>query len=65
MGPKRFEQGTRRRIAVRLLPFVFLMYIIAYLDRQNLATAALQMPHDLGLTIVSLGWAQASSHSGT
>jgi sugar phosphate permease len=33
---------------VRLLPLVFLLYIIAYLDRNNLATAALQMPRDLG-----------------
>jgi MFS transporter, ACS family, tartrate transporter len=27
---------------------VLLLYVIAYLDRNNLATAALQMPHDLG-----------------
>jgi ACS family tartrate transporter-like MFS transporter len=48
---------TRRRIAVRLLPFVFLLYVIAYLDRQNLATAALQMPHDLGFDdrVIGLG----------
>ena len=39
---------ARRRIALRLLPYVFLLYVIAYLDRNNLATAALQMPHDLG-----------------
>ena len=39
---------ARRRIALRLLPYVFLMYVIAYLDRTNLATAALQMPRDLG-----------------
>jgi ACS family tartrate transporter-like MFS transporter len=36
---------------------VFLLYVIAYLDRQNLATAALQMPHDLGFDdrIIGLG----------
>jgi MFS transporter, ACS family, tartrate transporter len=39
---------ARRRIALRLLPYLLLLYIIAYLDRNNLATAALQMPHDLG-----------------
>ena len=39
---------ARRRIALRLLPYVLLIYVIAYLDRNNLATAALQMPHDLG-----------------
>jgi ACS family tartrate transporter-like MFS transporter len=48
---------ARRRIAVRLLPFVSLLYVIAYLDRQNLATAALQMPHDLGFDdrVIGLG----------
>ena len=39
---------ARRRITFRVLPFVLLLYVIAYLDRNNLATAALQMPHDLG-----------------
>jgi len=39
---------ARRRIALRILPYVLLVYVIAYLDRNNLATAALQMPHDLG-----------------
>lgn len=48
---------ARRRITVRLLPFVFLLYVIAYLDRQNLATAALQLPHDLGFDdrVIGLG----------
>ena len=39
---------ARRRITLRVLPYVLLLYVIAYLDRNNLATAALQMPHDLG-----------------
>ena len=39
---------ARRRITFRILPYVLLLYVIAYLDRNNLATAALQMPHDLG-----------------
>jgi sugar phosphate permease len=42
------SRRARHRIALRLLPYVILMYVIAYLDRNNLATAALQMPHDLG-----------------
>ena len=48
---------ARRRIALRLLPCVLLMYVIAYLDRANLATAALQMPHDLGFDdrVIGLG----------
>jgi len=35
---------------------VFLLYIIAYLDRNNLATAALQMPHDLGFDYGVIGF---------
>ena len=50
MGPKRFEQGTRRRIAVRLLPFVFLMYTINYMDRVNVSVASLRMSADLGFS---------------
>jgi MFS transporter, ACS family, tartrate transporter len=42
------SRRARRRITLRLLPYVLLLYVIAYLDRNNLATAALQMPHDLG-----------------
>src|SRR4029078_2198748 len=40
-------EHTRRRIAVRLLPFVFLLYIINYLDRTSVAYAALGMGRDL------------------
>jgi len=41
---------TRRQIAVRLLPFLFILYIANYLDRTNLAYAALGMSRDLGFT---------------
>src|SRR5262249_48636511 len=50
MGPDRFEHATRRRIAVRLLPFVFLMYVINYVDRVNVSFANLRMSADLGFT---------------
>ena len=42
---------TRRHIAVRLLPFLFILYITNYLDRTNLAwTSALGMSRDLGFS---------------
>ena len=47
---------ARRRITLRLLPYVLLLYVIAYLDRNNLATAALQMPHDLGFNDRVIGF---------
>ena len=48
---------ARRRIARRLLPFVFVLYVIAFLDRMNIGAAALQMPHDLGFSdrVVGMG----------
>ncbi len=48
---------TRRKIAARILPFVFLLYLIAFIDRMNIGAAALQMPHDLGFSdrVIGLG----------
>jgi ACS family tartrate transporter-like MFS transporter len=41
------EHSARRRIALRLLPFLWLLYVVAFLDRVNVAYAALEMSHDL------------------
>ena len=41
---------ARRRIAARLLPFVFLMYVICYVDRANVSFANLRMSADLGFS---------------
>jgi ACS family tartrate transporter-like MFS transporter len=49
-------QRARRRIARRLLPFLFLLYVIAFLDRMNVGAAALQMPHDLGFSEGVIGF---------
>jgi MFS transporter, ACS family, tartrate transporter len=50
-------QRARRRIARRLLPFLFLLYVVAFLDRMNVGAAALQMPHDLGFSegVIGMG----------
>ena len=50
-------QRARKRIAWRLLPFLFVLYIIAFLDRMNVGAAALQMPGDLGFNdrVMGLG----------
>jgi len=50
-------QRARKRIAWRLLPFLFVLYVIAFLDRMNVGAAALQMPKDLGFDdrVVGLG----------
>jgi MFS transporter, ACS family, tartrate transporter len=41
---------VRTRVAWRLLPFLFLLYIANYLDRTNIAYAKLGMKGDLSLT---------------
>lgn len=48
---------SQKKIAWRLLPFLFTLYIIAFLDRMNVSAAALQMPGDLGFNekVVGLG----------
>ncbi len=43
-------ERARRRIAWRLLPFLFILYFIAYLDRVNVGFAGLEMSHNLGFT---------------
>jgi MFS transporter, ACS family, tartrate transporter len=45
-----FEVAVVRLLTWRLVPFLFLLYIVAYLDRINLGFAALQMQQQLGFT---------------
>ena len=45
-----FETKTYHKVDVRLLPFLFLCYILAYLDRVNVGFAKLQMLKDLSLS---------------
>ncbi|MEO6869258.1 MAG: MFS transporter [Ginsengibacter sp.] len=45
-----FEERTMDKVTKRLLPFLMLLYLIAYLDRSNISVAALQMNADLGLS---------------
>ena len=46
---------TVAKITRRLLPFLGLIYLIAYVDRQNVSYAKLQMVGDLGLTEYAYG----------
>jgi ACS family tartrate transporter-like MFS transporter len=48
-----FHLGSR--IKWRLLPFMFVLYIVAYLDRVNVGFAALQMNDDIGLSASVFG----------
>jgi MFS transporter, ACS family, tartrate transporter len=50
-------QRARRHIARRVMPYLFILYVINFLDRMNVGAAALQMPKDLGFSdgVVGLG----------
>lgn len=41
---------ARRRVGWRLLPFLFVLYIIAFLDRVNVGYAGLEMARDLAFS---------------
>ena len=55
MADDDFESRTYRTVTWRLLPFLFLCYILAYLDRVNVGFARLQMQADLGLSDTAYG----------
>ena len=42
-----FEEATYRKVGAKLIPFLFLCYIVAFLDRVNVGFAKLQMAPDL------------------
>src|SRR5262249_8928531 len=46
---------TIRKVRNRLIPLLFLLYIVAFLDRINIAFAALTMNADLGITSTQFG----------
>lgn len=45
-----FERRTILKVSWRLLPLVIVSYLIAYIDRTNIAFAALTMNEDVGLS---------------
>ena len=49
-------ERTRRHVTHRLMPFLFLLYIIAYIDRINISFAGLQMTGDLGFSDAVFGF---------
>jgi MFS transporter, ACS family, tartrate transporter len=58
------ETVVVRRLTWRLVPFLFLLYIVAYLDRINVGFAALQMQRQLNLTDAAYGLGAGMFFSG-
>ena len=51
-----FGKLLQSRLRWRLLPFLFLLYVVAYLDRINVGFAALQMKDQLGFSDAVYGF---------
>jgi ACS family tartrate transporter-like MFS transporter len=49
-------ERARRRVTQRLMPFLIVAYLLAYVDRANLGIAKLQMQGDLGFTDATIGF---------
>ncbi len=49
------ERDTYAKVSRRILPFLFLCYIFAYIDRVNVGFAKLQMQHDLNIGDAAYG----------
>ena len=49
------EKYTMRKVSWRLVPFLMLLYFVAYLDRVNVGFAALTMNRDIGLSDAAFG----------
>lgn len=49
------EKRTVRRVMVRIIPFICVLYIVAFLDRINITFAALKMNAELGATSQQYG----------
>lgn len=58
------EDAAVRKVAKRLLWFLFVIYVVAFLDRSNIGFAALTMNKALGLTATTFGLANTILYLG-
>src|SRR5258705_2309695 len=53
--PSELETRVIRKISFRIVPFIMLLYFIAFIDRVNIGFAALTMNKDLGFSPAVFG----------
>lgn len=58
------KSAVLRKVSYRLLPLLLVLYVIAFLDRVNIATAALTMNADLKLSSTTYGFISGSFFLG-
>jgi MFS transporter, ACS family, tartrate transporter len=57
IGSRTIEAATIRKLRTRLLPVLFVLYVVAFLDRVNIGFAALTMNRELAITSQQFGFA--------
>jgi ACS family tartrate transporter-like MFS transporter len=55
-GGATLERTTLRAVSLRLIPFLFVLYVVSFLDRVNVGFAALEMNRDLGFSPAVYGF---------
>lgn len=50
------DAGLMKKLTWKIIPFLMLLYFIAFLDRVNISFASLQMNADLGLSSIAYGF---------
>ncbi|SAK93046.1 major facilitator transporter [Caballeronia fortuita] len=58
------DEALFRKVAWRIIPFLFLCYVVSFLDRINIGFAQLQMKHDLGFSDAMYGLGAAVFYVG-
>ncbi|XUW90379.1 MFS transporter [Burkholderia sp. M6-3] len=56
MDKSAIERRTIRKVVWRLVPFLMVCYLLAFIDRGNVGMASLQMNHDLGMSAKVFGF---------
>lgn len=56
-GINSLESRIIRKLQIRLIPFLFVLYVVAFVDRINIGFAALTMNQELGITSQQYGLA--------
>jgi MFS family permease len=54
-APGDLEKSTIRKVSIRLIPFLIVLYLVNFLDRTNVGFAADHMKEDIGLTSAVYG----------
>ena len=51
------SRAVRRKVSLRIIPLIFILYVVAYLDRANAGFAKAPMQQSLDFTEQQFGWA--------